>query len=73
MEIQSNFVIVSHLFIDYSPCFNGNIIYKPDIFQQAMSDYQMVSKKTLWYIWLLGSRSNQANHSMVQVRGFVWK
>lgn len=50
MEIQSNFVIVSHLFIDYSPCFNGNIIYKHDIFQQAMSDYQMVSKKTLWYI-----------------------
>ena len=41
MEIQSNVVI------DYSPWFNGNIIYKHDIFQQAMSDYQMVSKKNI--------------------------
>ena len=27
--------------------FNGNIIYKHDIFQQAMSDYQMVHAATL--------------------------
>ena len=57
MEIQFNCVIVSNLFIDSSQSmfFHGNIIYKHDIFQQAMSDY---AATTPWSRYVALSENN---------------